>query len=75
MKSFTDEELRILGFSAPVILSMLRAREERIIQKMYGAFRNGETDHLTAIAELSCVKDQINEINAALAQFNKGDTP
>ena len=75
MTAFTDDDLRILGFSAPVILKMLRTREERIISKMYGEFRNGKIEHLSAIAELSCVRDLMHEINTALAQHNQGANP
>lgn len=75
MTSLTDEDIRILGFAAPVVLRMLRTREERIISRMYGEFRNGKTDHLSSIAELACIRDQINEINTALVQQNQGDNP
>jgi hypothetical protein len=70
--TFTDDELRMLGLCAPVILRMFKAREDRIISRMYGEFRNGKVDHLTAIAELACVRDQIHEIQSALARNEKG---
>lgn len=66
---FTPDELRMLGQCAPILLMMLKSREERIIARMYGEFRNGKTDHLAALAELACVRDQIHEIKAALGQL------
>lgn len=60
----SPDETRILGLSTPIIIRMLRAKEERIIARIYGEFRNGKTDHLTAIAELACVRDLIHEITA-----------
>lgn len=71
MTGLNHDELRIIAMSAPLWLRMLRTREERIIRRMYGDFRNGKTDHLTAIAELACVRDQIFEIEAAVRQLNK----
>lgn len=60
------EEIHILGASAPVILKMLKAREERILSSIFGEYKNGKTEHLTAIAEWACVREQINEIIRAL---------
>lgn len=70
--NFSEDELRVLGLCAPTILRMLKAREEKIIARMYGEFRNGKIDHLASLAELACVRDQIHEINAALLRFEKG---
>jgi transketolase C-terminal domain/subunit len=66
---FSPDELRLIGVAGPVWLRMLRAREVRIVDKMYGEFRNGKTDHLSALAELACVRDQINEITNAIGQL------
>lgn len=65
------EEIKLLGLCAPTILKMLKSREERVISRMYGEFRNGKTDHLTSLAELACVRDQIHEINAALGRLEQ----
>ena len=65
---FSPDELRMIGIGGPIWLQMLKSREERIVSKIYGEFRNGKTDHLSAIAELACVRDQINEITNALKQ-------
>lgn len=67
--NFTEAELRLLGVSAPILLRMLKAREDRIVGKMYGAFRNGTTDHLASIAELACIRDLANELNNAIGQL------
>lgn len=64
--SLTPEEIRIIGISAPQLLGMLRTREERILGKIYGEFRNGKTDHLASLAEWASVRDQIHEINSVL---------
>lgn len=69
--TLTPDELRIIGMSGPSWLRMLRAREERIISRMYGEFRNGRTDHLASLAEMACVRDQIHEIETAIKALNK----
>lgn len=65
---FTPDELRQIGASGPVWVGMLRSREERLISRIYGAYKNGERDHLLSIAELACIRDQINEIVSAIKQ-------
>lgn len=66
--SLAPDELRIIGMSGAVWIRMLRDREERLMAKMYGEFRNGKTDHLTTIAEFACTRDQINELISAMKQ-------
>lgn len=68
MNGFTPDELRMIGVGGPLWLRLLKAREERIVNKIYGEFKNNKTDQLLNIAELACVRDQINEITAALKQ-------
>lgn len=65
------EELHILGLSAPTLLRMLKAREDRVLSKIYGEFKNGKADHTMALAEFACIRDQINEITNALASHEK----
>jgi len=69
---FSRDELQILGLSAPMILRMLKTREEKIVTRMYGEFRNGKTEHLTGLAELACLRDLQHEIQSALARNEKG---
>lgn len=69
---FSDDELRVMALSAPMIFRMLKNKEEKIVARMYGNFRNGQTEHLATIAELACVRDLIHEINAALFRGEKG---
>lgn len=65
---FTPDELRLIAHAAPQMIRMLRAREERVIQRMYGEFRAGKENQLSALAELACVRDQIAEIQSVLRQ-------
>jgi type II secretory pathway predicted ATPase ExeA len=70
----TPDELRILTQVAPTMLRLLMAREKRILDKIYGEFRNGQTKFTAMLAEYASVRDQISEINAALRQNdNKGE--
>lgn len=62
----SPEEIHILGLSAPILLKMLIARKERILNGIYGEFKNGKQDHLMQLAAFCCVQDQINEIINAL---------
>ena len=71
MTALTPDELRVIGMAGPQFIRMLRKREEIIIAKMYGEFRNGKTDFLTGMAELACVRDQIFEIESAIKSLNK----
>ncbi len=69
--TLTPEEIHILGLSAPAILRMLKAREDRILARIYGEFRNAKYDQTMALAEFACVRDQINEITSVLRQSDK----
>ena len=66
--SFTPDELRLLAVSGPTWITMLRARADRIVARIHADYRSGKTDHLTSIAELICVREQINEITSAIKQ-------
>jgi hypothetical protein len=61
-----QEEIRLLGISAPVLLRLLRKREDRILNKIYGEFTTGKHDQLTNLAEWVSVRSQIHEMNSAL---------
>lgn len=65
----TSDETRILGLCAPTVIKMLKGKEDKIIARMYGEFRNGKTEHLAALAELACVRDLIHEINMSIDRF------
>jgi hypothetical protein len=71
--TFTDDEIRILGLCAPTVLRMLKAKEEKIIARMYGDFRNGKSDYSSVVAELACMRDLQHEIQSALARHEKGN--
>lgn len=64
------EEIRLLGLSAPLLLRMLKRREERVLNKIYGEFTNGKHDQLTNLAEWASLQSQIRELNAVLAQHH-----
>lgn len=66
---FSTDELRMISLSAPILLKMLKGRESRIIMRIHGEFRAGKENQLPAIAELSCVRDQIHEIEQAINQL------
>lgn len=72
MAKLYEDELRILAMAEPVILKMLRQREERILLALYGEFRNGNKNLGERVAEFVCVRDQINELTAtATAHHNQ----
>lgn len=73
--TLTLEERRMIGLTAPILLRMLRAREERVINKIYGDFRSGKTDQLTALAELACVRDLTHEITTVAKQLETETQP
>jgi hypothetical protein len=65
------DEQRIIGMAGPAWISMLRAREERILNKIYGEFMNGKLDHTTSLAEFCCVRSQISEITNTIKQMKQ----
>ena len=69
--NFTRDELRLLAVSGPTWITLLRSREERIINRIHADYRSGKTDHLAAIAELISTREQIKEIESAIKQ-NEG---
>lgn len=71
MLQLNSDEIRVIGLAGPALISMLRVREERVIARMYGAFRNGERDHLTAVAELACIRGIIEETETAIRQLQQ----
>lgn len=73
MSTFEPDELRIISISAPVWIKMLRAREVRVLNRIYGEFRNGKTEHTAALAEFASIRDQIHEITTALRAQEQGE--
>lgn len=67
--TFSPDELRLVSVSHVVFIRMLKEREENIIARMVGDFRNGKTDYVAAVAELACVRGQIHEITSAVKQL------
>lgn len=67
----SPQEIHIMGLSAPVLLKMLHAKEDRILARIYGEFKNGKHEQMMALAEFACVRDMINEINSVLRQHEK----
>ena len=64
-----EDELRMLGMSAPTLLKLLRAREARVLGRMHAEFKAGNRDQLTNLAEFATIRDQINDITSALRAF------
>lgn len=64
---FQSDEIKLLGLSAPIILKMLRSREERILKQLLGDFRAGKTDFLSRVTEFVTVREQINELTTVLS--------
>ncbi len=71
----TIDELRLIAVSGPAWLRLLSAREQRILAKMYGEFKNGNHDQLTLLAEFASVRDQIHEIHQAINQYASRSEP
>jgi hypothetical protein len=71
MAFYDDTEIKLLGLSAPALMKMLRHKEQRILGTLYGEFKGGKTDFLARIAEWSCVRDQIYDIESVLRQHEK----
>lgn len=69
MTQLTKEELYAIGRAAPAFQALLKKQEEQILARLYGAFRNGEHEHLTAIAEFACIRTLINNVNDILKQL------
>ena len=66
---FSNNELGLIAAGGSMWFKMLKGREDRLLNKIYGEFRNGQTDHLANLAEFVCIRDQINELTVAMKQF------
>ena len=66
--TFQPDEIQILGLSAPIVLKMLKGKEEQILQRIYGEFRNGKDDQRIALAEFACIRGLTNDIQSVLRQ-------
>jgi len=66
---FNPDELRMLGFSAPLLLKLLKTREESVINQMYGDFNAGKLDQVQNLARLSALRELQQQLNAAQAAF------
>lgn len=67
--TYSSDELRVIAMSSGVWIRMLEERMKRILDRIHGEFRAGKTDHLAALAEMACVRDQLQEISAAIRQL------
>lgn len=66
MATFQNDELKIIAISGPIWVKMLREREQRLLNKIYGGFRNSQKDFTADLAEFCVIRDQISEITNAL---------
>ncbi len=66
MATFSSDEIKILGFAAPIMLKMLNDKEKFILNRMRGAYKNGKKDFIPDIAEYVVVRDQIEELERTL---------
>jgi hypothetical protein len=65
--AFDHDELRIIALSGDLWLKMVREKEKKVLDKLYGQFRNGETEKcLLTVAEFCVIRDQFSDINSAL---------
>ncbi len=71
VKVLSADELRLVALCAPQLLKLLEAREERILNRIYGEWRSGKTKHLASLAEWVSVRDQLSEIKTALRNNNE----
>lgn len=69
MAHFQPDELKIISISAPIWLKLLRDRETRILNRLYGDYRNGKKDFLENVAEYALIREQILEITNSLKQY------
>lgn len=73
MNYLTVDEMRILATHAHVFIKMLKQRETRIFDSIYGEFRNGNLDHTARLAEFCSVRALINEIITAIRSHEQGE--
>lgn len=73
---FDPDELRIVALSGDLWLKMLKGKEKKLLDKLYGQFRNGESAEKTlqTVAEFCVIRDQFSEINAALRKSQEPET-
>lgn len=65
--TFEQDELRIVALSGDLWLKVIKDKERKLLDKLYGQFRNGKPDEcLLTVAEFCVIRDQFSEINQAL---------
>lgn len=74
MAHFDPDEMRIISLAAPVLLKVLKKKEEEVIRRIVGEFRNGHTEQTANLAELCSIRSISHEITTGLReQDHKGE--
>lgn len=68
MATYEGDDLKMIMISGPLWLRMLAERERRILNKIHGAYKNGEKEFMGMLAEYATIRDQIVEVTNALKQ-------
>lgn len=64
-------EARQYYIALPVILPILEARKEVILNKLLGNHKSGRADHVAIVAELCAVSDLISDMRSKEQTYNK----
>lgn len=64
------QEARHLAVASPVLLPMLEGRKAAAFNKLISIYREGKTDFITTIAELSVIEALKREVNSKIEYIN-----
>jgi hypothetical protein len=64
------QEARIYAIAAPTILALLEKRKRIALESLQSDFRQGKTDNLARVAEITCLGDLEREIKQKEAIYN-----
>lgn len=71
MVQFSPDELSLIRISGHIWLKMLKDRERKTLDKMYGLYCNGATDFMAIMSEYATVRGQIHELELAITESNR----
>lgn len=66
----TLSEMRLFALAAPMILPLIEKRKKSALGRMQMKFREGSTEFMTLVAEITTLSDLEHEINQRQQHYN-----
>lgn len=69
------QEARVFSLAAPTLLALIAKKRQIILELMMSEFRQGRTEHIARVAELTCLGDLEREIKQKDQIYETLSTP